>query len=363
MLIQNIYFDLISKSSGSDKIRRFRLESILGAKSGSTVFHELESKTTFHTQYETSFHVMADQKTVIGIENSRLKNVVTVEDLANDHACYLPIKFSDQSSVIQTLHFIRNANTLLAGDHDGTVAQYRHDRRKNTWKLAKKYHKLGIGSIKSSASVGHLAIFGGNQSGLRVIDTQNLKAVYDSFKVANDTCGSLQICRVGASEMFLSVSGFGSRYSPSETDILDISDLIGQHQISLPQTPKPTKMDSISNRTNSADREQANCECKPQLLLGVLKSQIKAAVDGAIKDSIKSILDKCRKSKISFLSEDALFAVPSNPSAENGFEIQPRVNFTDTLGRETQRAESDSLGSTFLNTLKPRQLTQTKTEK
>jgi hypothetical protein len=165
---------------------------------------------------------------------------MNMEDITtNDQT---PVEIGNHNRTINTLIFIEELNTLLAGDWDGTVIQYKVDPKNKTWSLVKEYGNLEINAVFSCVRVGDLIIFGGYEGYLfRVINFKTMEIIGEAYKTGIYSIYSLSLCKISSQQVLLSLSGIGHYYG-KRSDILDITELLIQNKIDF---------NSLYNQKNS----------------------------------------------------------------------------------------------------------------
>ena len=203
---------------------------MLNASTGSTLNILNETKNKFLVSNENHFLVLPDAKTVVGSNGSDPKKLI-MQDITLRNSTQI----GAHSNSILTVIFNKLTQSLLVGDFDGHVKQYK--KEKESFSLVKEYEELGAGHISLSAQAGRFAIFGGSNGSLIAIDTKNQKPVEGSVKTVYKEINSLQVCLMNNHEMFLSVSGNDLDFSPELSDIFDLSCMAINDPTSLKKSP------------------------------------------------------------------------------------------------------------------------------
>ena len=151
--------------NSSSSIRSFSLESIIKSKPGEQVVPVYQTKNKFYALFETSFVVLPDGKTIIGVKGYTQNTLIT-EDITTNKA----VSFGRHKGTIQTLLYEKVTQSLLAGDNRSCIKQYRRGNSNNHFILVKDYGDVGIDRVMCSAQVGRLAFFGASNYSIVVID-------------------------------------------------------------------------------------------------------------------------------------------------------------------------------------------------
>ena len=179
---------------------------------------------------DSSFRVLSDEATVVGVQLSDSK-VVAKEHIVNTSR---PVVFySAGKSMVWTLAVDQHADTLLVGENSnqqGRVVQYKLD----TGDVVHDYGSLGIGLVMSSTRLGNLCFFGGyDSSSVAVVDTLTHQVVQRPVKTAVGIINSLAVCTVNPNEpdatTVLAVAGRKIDYSADRTDLFDVTQLVTNH--------------------------------------------------------------------------------------------------------------------------------------
>ena len=120
---------------------------------------------------------------------------------------------------------------MFIGNRDGILVLYSLDVNGYSRKILKAYRDLGIGRIYSSLKIGNIAVFGGDDSSVALIDIdkrQNLGIISD---LAVHKIYSIKLCKVKKNnksdvKLLLTATGKNYDYSSSKTDVLDITEFI-----------------------------------------------------------------------------------------------------------------------------------------
>ena len=196
------------------------MESILKAKPGETVSPQHCSKEQYQAIFETSFTVLPDCKTIIGMDAETSKSLI-MEDITNQDQS--PTKFGERSDPINTILYLEASDVLMVAGDDWNVIQYKRDS-KGAWVVDWDYGDIGIFQVTAGDKIGSLAIFGGEFS-LTAIDTVSKKVIKSKYNTAINRIFSLQFCPVSQSKVTLFVGGKYPEYSEVTSDLLNVSEL------------------------------------------------------------------------------------------------------------------------------------------
>ena len=192
-------------------------------KANATVPPDRESKCQFGVSYENNFVLSDDGKYVIGPDASDVRRIL-VEDLSTGAS----FGIGENQSDIETLFFDQDPRTLLSGDRSGHLVEYDLDLQKMDGRTTKKHGDLRIGWIDSSFGSMGLVFFGGSHYNVQVYDLARKKMLPGSIETAIQFIRSLQVCVVDKSRVFLAVVGCDTKYSSTQSDLYDVSGLLGK---------------------------------------------------------------------------------------------------------------------------------------
>lgn len=231
-----------------------------------------KSKTIFFNNNENSLVVLPDQATVIGVSNNNGRKSLVMENLKARDSSIRFVEFGSHDKQVQSLLLLSNAYTLLAADEAGQVIQYCRGSRSGAWTRQKHYGNLGVGSLCSSASFGHLAVFGGNNGLVRFVDTKSKEIFGMPCMVAAKEVQSLELFSNGKAEAFLAVGGDLEDYSAEATNIFRVSRLAEALKIDT-DTQNQSQTIKVS-RGYLRDREK-KCKCDVNGIPASLVKEIK----------------------------------------------------------------------------------------
>ena len=182
----------------------------------STIKFRHETQNEFKVDYENSFLVLPDGKTIVGVDGSDLKKLM-IEDITRGN----PSQIGTHDDWIQIVLFNSLTQSLLVWDFDGHVKQYK--KVKGSFTMVKDYGNVGVGEVLSSTIVGRFAIFGGNNHSLFVIDIYEQEVCKERLKSPFECTTSLQVCESMDSNVYLSFGGKRPEYSSDRSDWLDVT--------------------------------------------------------------------------------------------------------------------------------------------
>ena len=199
------------------------MESIInGGTSGNSQItpHKLSNKE-YYAWFENSFVVLNDCKTIIGIDaESGNQLTLIMEDLWDNNSSAV---IGQHNGRINTILYLAGLNVLLVGDDNNQLVQYQQGSR-GGWIVRRNYKDLGIDWIWSSTSIGNLAVLGGENGCVRVVDVKQAETLGGPYATAIEGIYTLQAWK--ASEVFLYVGGLNPDYSEGKTDLLSFAEII-----------------------------------------------------------------------------------------------------------------------------------------
>ena len=160
------------------------------AKHLSEVQPDFVSKTSFLWVHQNSLQILADQKTLVGVEHNWDKNCseIVIEDITNHEKGIPPIRIKQHENQINNILLDEKNCCMFSGDDNGRVIQSYLDLQDNPGKVLKDYGKLGVGVIYSSIMLGDVAVFGGWNGTLGFIDSQKREHLKNKFDMAPGVC-------------------------------------------------------------------------------------------------------------------------------------------------------------------------------
>jgi WD40 repeat protein len=208
----------------SSSISRFSLRDILNAEDKSTVDYDHQSRNKFYANYENSFEIMPDQKTIFGVDYDNRKKLKK-EDISDDESPIMVI--SKHKGPINTITFERLNKNLIVGNDEDTVIQYKKNEN-GKWKIAKKFNNLGIGCVNSSLTIQNLLILGGVNFKIRIVDLEKGELLGKVFETAMEHINSMQIVNQ-EEKVLLKIIGVHPDYSNDKSDVYDFTQFLKKY--------------------------------------------------------------------------------------------------------------------------------------
>ena len=215
----------------SNKIRSYSLAEVVNAANNSTIKIRHQTQNDFYMFYENSFLVLPDAKTVVGVDFSDRKKLM-IEDITLRN----PRQIGTHGDCIETVLFDSLTRSLLVGDVNGHVRQYK--KEKESFTMVKDYGDVGVGVVYSSTQVGRYAIFGGDKNSLVAIDVSEQRVCAGYLKSSFEWTFSLQICEGVGSNVYLSLGGEYAKYFLNPSDFLDVTRLYNRQKKHSSKVPK-----------------------------------------------------------------------------------------------------------------------------
>ena len=195
----------------------------MNAANHSTIMFSYETENEFCMEFENSFLVFPDGKTIVGADGLK-KYKLIMEDITEENSTQIRI----HDDWIQTVLFDSLTQSLLVGDINGHVKQYK--KVDQSFTMVKEYGDVGLGSVYSCAQVGLFAIFGGYDHSLVAIDIFGQRVCSVRLKSKFACTFSLQVCKGVGSEVYLSLGGEYPENSSDAFDCLDVTYLYNNHK-------------------------------------------------------------------------------------------------------------------------------------
>ena len=188
----------------------------------STIKIRHQTHNQFYVQFENSFFILPDGKTIVGPDGSDWNKLI-VEDITLRN----PTQIGTHGCSIITVLWNSLTQSLLVGDLKDEVKQYK--KVNHSFTMIKDYGYVGVDRVFSSTQLGRLAIFGGGDRSLVVIDTSEQRICPGRLKSPFLKTYSLQICEGVGSKVYLSLGGYEPEYSWDASDFLDVTLLYNGH--------------------------------------------------------------------------------------------------------------------------------------
>ncbi|MEL6803322.1 MAG: hypothetical protein AAFO91_05970 [Bacteroidota bacterium] len=164
--------------------------------------------------YENSFLVLPDQRTVIGVD-ALDKRKLLMEDMTRQS----PEVIGKFKYPIASVLYDQDTDSLFAADRSGHLTQYRKTATPRLFGLfkdavsfavSKDLGNLGIGETFSCARAFDLAVFGGSEGSVAVVNIPERRLYKSKTKVGVGRALTLEVCPCTDSEVYLSVGGQAS---------------------------------------------------------------------------------------------------------------------------------------------------------
>ena len=207
------------------------MKDILTAQHQATVNPTSASKLYYMVEHLSSFDVLPDAETVIGV-NGQLLRYLQAENFTSKRANRKLSNIKDLR--ISTVTYNAQNDLLLAADTAGNMTAFRVSLRKLSATRSKldlgptskahKYHaQLPQQSVYASHSLGDLIVLAGD--GVVVISASSGQLVARLARTAVLEIKSVQLCLM-PDKVVLAIGGCSSDYSGCETDAFDVTELV-----------------------------------------------------------------------------------------------------------------------------------------
>lgn len=164
----------------------------------------------------------------MGVDGKTEKSLI-MEDISTNKVN----TFGKHESAIQTLLYNKMTETLFGGDCSGHVKQYKRGNSKQPFSLVKDYRNVGIGKVFSSAQVGGIAFFGGENHSLVAINIWETRLYKKKIASPFSNNYSIEICHGEHQKVYLSIGGEFPEYSSTVSDFLDITGIYKMQEDSI----------------------------------------------------------------------------------------------------------------------------------
>ena len=164
-----------------------------------------------------------------------------------------PRQIGTSSGDISNVIFHSKTQSLLIGDNDGHIEQYK--KLSGSFTMVKDYRNLGLGIVYSSTQVGRFAIFGGNRNSLVTIDISEQRLCPGHLKSPFEWTYSLQVCEGAGSKVYLSLGGRCPKSHSDVSHFLDVTLLYNDHKKKSAKVPKKMNLLYVlsKKKNNSID--------------------------------------------------------------------------------------------------------------
>lgn len=209
---------------------------------------------------ESSFAVTADEEHVFGISSENDQKAVVMEPLSDAGNNSEPKEIITQDTCICAVILLEKARTLLVGDEDGRVTQYRLDANSLSCRLERTYQVPDFEYVCAGLVLGHLVVFGGSSDTVFVIDAKKQEVLGGQYSTAIREIYSLRAVSLSSRRTLLAVSGANADYSRNSTDILDITALLRHHGV-RPSQLSLNESFSSGEEADDGDSERGSSPC------------------------------------------------------------------------------------------------------
>ena len=151
---------------------------------------------------------------------------------------------SELCPYVQRVAIVLEEKALLVGDCNNQLVQYQLGS-KGGWVVRRHYKDLGIGWILSTTSIGTLAVLGGKNGCIRVVDVEQAQTLGGPYKTAIGVISTLQVWKT--SQVFLYVGGRFPDYSHDKTDLFTITEMIITKNLNH-QNPSKTELLGLTKK-------------------------------------------------------------------------------------------------------------------
>ena len=226
---------LIIRYDTNNTFKRFSTHSIVETPHMAQLVPDCTTQMHFFVSSESSFCVLSDQSTVIGIskanENTIIKQNIT--DLSEPIVTY-----TANARRAFTLGVDEPQNVLLAGgpgcNYHGQVVQC----DLTTGQAIKNFDRIGIGYIITNVNVNNLWFFGGHRSSMfAVIDSVSRQALGKPVESAVASIFPMTVSNIeetnARSKVLLWTVGNYPNYTENKSDMFDITALVNMDSDSL----------------------------------------------------------------------------------------------------------------------------------
>lgn len=280
----------------------------MNRESPGTLMPDFETKCRFGVNTDSSFVFSEDGQYVIGLDAGNLGHIL-VEHLAKG-----PLYRLNENQIrIHTLFFEGRSGTLLSGDDEGHLVQYRLDLENGSVKKVKDHGYLGFEIITSISAFEGLVFFGGLKSRCRALDLASDSVLPGHVDTAVGRIKSLEVCAVKESGVFLAVVGKDHKYSPAKSDLFALGSLLGKASVSgeVLNDPKLLLTKSTRNTLCTQNRYIEVLLERIQILANSLgqknkKEETQERKEKELKEENRKLKreNASLKKKVSVLSED-----------------------------------------------------------
>ena len=208
------------------------------ANNWETMFPVKTSETKYYADLENSFQVLKDGKSIVGVCGPD-RNQLFFEKIGSRESSYA---FGKHESIIDSVVY-DNKSQILAGDKSSTLVQYDFDNSSQFWIQKRRFSSLGVGDILSIAVLEHIAIVGGNNMHVRIIDLSKKKFLGSKINTSIGAICSLLLFYNQEIQMILAVTGHSVNKSVPMDNLINVSNY-------LSKGPMQNEISKVENKDN-----------------------------------------------------------------------------------------------------------------
>lgn len=211
------------------KIARFKLSEIFQAEDDSLLSTSISSQKKYSTYLPSSFTVLSDQETVVGVLcNSNNLNILNKENLIDPDSPI--ITYNGNTHNVNAVVVDESSDILMAGEANkgqGKVVQY----KLSNGEILHNYESLEIGKVLCGTRFCNLYFFGGISGNFRIIDANLKSTILDPVETCIGDIYDLEVCPVEGDDpkLFVTVDGRdqnNEEETGNKTDCFDVTNLV-----------------------------------------------------------------------------------------------------------------------------------------
>lgn len=259
-----------------------------------SIFPIKKTKNDFFVFTETSFVVFNNGKTIIGINQENRRSLIMENIKSGEYK-----KFGERKKIIQSLLYHETSKTLFVGGNDKKVLQYSQNEQTGQWEKIKDFGDIGISIILSSANIGDLGIFGGENYFIRFINLKNGNIIGDPYVTAFKCIYSLRICVEKKSKVYLSIGGTDFLDNNQVSDFLNITLFCKKLGLFFFKSPLfEIKTKCLKNPTNNIIQNHKKTKNKKRSKSFELKKTKKVEMINDLKLKLEKMHQKYKEEQI-----------------------------------------------------------------
>ena len=208
----------------------FDLDSINSANNKQTVFPVKTSISKYHADLENSFQVLEDGISIVGV-GGPARNQLFLEKIGSRDSSYT---FGKHQSTIHSVVY-DNKSRILAGDKSSTLVEYAFDQLNKVWLQKQRFSSLGVGDVLSIAVLDQVAVVGGNNMHVRIIDLSRNELVGSAINTSIGVICSLVLFYDQKIQMMLSVTGHSINASLPMNNLITVSEYMSKGSSQMTQ--------------------------------------------------------------------------------------------------------------------------------